>query len=73
MRLWTIVKETIWNFSTDRAMTRGAAIAYYTTFSLAPMLLIVIAIAGLVFGRRALKLKAGGALRLEESQAAADE
>src|SRR5262245_63725377 len=32
-------------------MTRGAAIAYYTTFSLAPLLLLVISIAGLVFGR----------------------
>jgi membrane protein len=31
----------------------GAAIAYYTTFSLAPLLLIVIAVAGLVFGEDA--------------------
>ena len=31
----------------------GAAIAYYTVFSLAPMLVIVIAIAGLAFGRQA--------------------
>jgi membrane protein len=63
MRLWTIVKETIWNFSTDRAMTRGAAIAYYTTFSLAPMLLIVIAIAGLVFGQDAVQGAIFGELR----------
>jgi membrane protein len=31
----------------------GAAIAFYTVFSLAPMLVIVIAVAGLVFGREA--------------------
>lgn len=36
-----------WN---DRALSMGAAIAYYATFSLAPVLLIVIAIGGLVFG-----------------------
>jgi membrane protein len=39
-----------WN---DRAMSLGAAIAFFTVFSLAPMLLAVIAIAGLVFGREA--------------------
>jgi membrane protein len=55
MRLWTIIKQTIGSFITDRAMTHGAAIAYYTTFSLAPLLLIVIAIAGLVFGRDAVQ------------------
>jgi membrane protein len=34
----------------DRASSRGASLAYYTLFSLAPLLLIVIAVAGLVFG-----------------------
>lgn len=37
----------------DRAPTIGAAIAFYTMFSLAPMLVIVIAVAGFVFGREA--------------------
>src|SRR6202047_5459335 len=37
----------------DRAPTMGAAIAYYTVFSLAPMLVMVIAIAGLAFGQKA--------------------
>ena len=37
----------------DRAATMGAAIAYYTVFSLAPMLVMVIAIAGLAFGQQA--------------------
>ena len=39
-----------WN---DRAMSLGASIAVFTVFSLAPMLLVTIAIAGLVFGREA--------------------
>jgi membrane protein len=37
----------------DRAPSMGAALAYYTLFSIAPLLLIVISIAGLVFGRDA--------------------
>jgi membrane protein len=37
----------------DRAPTMGAAIAFYTVFSLAPMLVIVIAVAGFVFGQEA--------------------
>ncbi len=37
----------------DNAMSLGAAIAFYTVFSLAPMLLAVIAVAGLVFGQEA--------------------
>jgi membrane protein len=34
-------------------MSMGAAISFYTVFSLAPMLLLVISVAGLVFGREA--------------------
>ena len=37
----------------DKASRLGAALAYYTAFSLAPLLVIVIAIAGLIFGREA--------------------
>ena len=37
----------------DQAPTLGAALAYYTVFSLAPLLIIAIAIAGLVFGHEA--------------------
>src|SRR5438046_6473184 len=40
-------------WSDDYAPSMGAAISYYTVFSLAPMLVIVIAIAGAVFGREA--------------------
>lgn len=39
----------------DDCTTQSAAIAYYTTFSIAPLLLIVIAIVGLVFGRQAVQ------------------
>ena len=39
----------------DYAPSMGAAISYYTVFSLAPLLIIVIAIAGAVFGREAVQ------------------
>jgi membrane protein len=39
----------------DYAPSMGAAISYYTVFSLAPMLVIVVAIAGAVFGRDAVQ------------------
>jgi membrane protein len=40
-------------FVEDEALSRGAAIAYYTIFSITPILIIVIAIAGLIFGQEA--------------------
>jgi membrane protein len=50
---WLLLKDTVEGFSADEALSRGASIAYYTMFSLAPVLLVVIAIAGVVFGRQA--------------------
>src|ERR1700676_259043 len=38
---------------TDNVQRMSAALAYYTIFSLAPLLVIAIAIAGLVFGEKA--------------------
>lgn len=38
------------NWSDNRAMMMGAAMAYYTLFSIAPLLMITIAVAGWVFG-----------------------
>ena len=50
---WTLLKGAVNGFVEDEALTRGAAIAFYTATSFAPVLLIVIAIAGLVYGREA--------------------
>jgi membrane protein len=51
--IWDFLKQTVASFIEDDALSRGAAIAFYTVTSIAPLLLIVIAIAGLVFGREA--------------------
>jgi membrane protein len=50
---WPLAKDTVLAFIKDEALSRGAAIAFYTVTSIAPLLLIVVAIAGLVFGREA--------------------
>jgi membrane protein len=50
---WQLLKDTVVSFVDDDALSRGAAIAFYTVTSIAPLLLIVIAIAGLAFGRDA--------------------
>ena len=47
---WTVVKQALRGFVDDRGPSMGAALAYYTLFSLAPLLLIVIAVVGAVFG-----------------------
>jgi membrane protein len=51
--VWKMLKDTVLGFINDEALSRGAAIAFYTVTSIAPVLLIVIAIAGLAFGRDA--------------------
>jgi len=50
---WKLLKVTMVNFMSDKALSHGAAIAYYTVFAIAPILVIVIAVAGLLFGERA--------------------
>jgi membrane protein len=48
-----LMKEAASSWSADYAPSMGAALSYYTLFSIAPLLIIVIAVAGLVFGDEA--------------------
>jgi len=48
-----LISETFREWNADNAPRLGAALAYYSVFSLAPLLIVVIAVAGLVFGRQA--------------------
>jgi membrane protein len=50
---WQLLKVAFAGWWNDRAMSLGASIAFFTVFSLAPMLLAAIAVAGLAFGREA--------------------
>lgn len=47
---WRLTKQSISSWSEDYAPSMGAALSYYTLFSIAPLLIIVIAVAGLLFG-----------------------
>jgi Virulence factor BrkB len=51
--VWSLLKETVTSFIDDDALSRGASMAFYAVTSLAPILLIVVAIAGLAFGEDA--------------------
>ncbi len=51
--IFSVLKETFSEWNTDKASRLAAALSYYTIFSLAPLLIIVIAIAGAVFGEEA--------------------
>jgi membrane protein len=48
-----LFKKAVDAFNEDYASSMGAALAYYTTFSLAPVLIVVIGVAGFVFGQEA--------------------
>jgi len=48
---WILVRDTFYNWSEDRASTLGAALAFYTIFSLAPILIIIVAVVGFILGQ----------------------
>lgn len=52
-KVWAVGKQSVLSFIDDNALSRAAAISFYATTSLAPVLLIVIAIAGLAVGHEA--------------------
>lgn len=49
------MKGAIAGFSDDKAMKLSASLAYYTVFSLAPLLLLVISLAGIFLGKEAIQ------------------
>lgn len=52
-RFFVLFKESFLRWMADKAPRLGAALSYYTAFSIAPLLLLAIAIAGLAFGQEA--------------------
>lgn len=48
--LWKVLMATFSSFSDDNGLKLSASLAYYTIFSIAPLLILVISIAGLVYG-----------------------
>ena len=62
-KAWALIRDTVEGFVADEAMTRGAAIACYAMFSIAPLLVVAVAIAGLAFGEEAVRSAVAEQLR----------
>ena len=60
---WQLLRASGSNFMEDRAMRLAAALAYYSVFALAPLLLIAVSIASLVLGEKALRDELAGQLQ----------
>jgi len=50
-----ILKETFNAFIDDKGLKLSASLAYYTIFSLAPMLIVLLSIGGIFYGHDALE------------------
>jgi hypothetical protein len=61
--LWTVAKEAADNWSRHKDSRQGAALAYYSVFSLGPMIVIAIAVAGFFFGRDAVNGQVASSIR----------
>ena len=53
--IFTYLKQVFTEFSEDNILKYSASLAYYTVFSLAPMLIVIISLSGLLFGREAME------------------
>ena len=54
-RIFNLLYQTVDNWIEDGALMLSAALAYYSIFSMAPLLIIAVSIAGLVFGEEAVR------------------
>lgn len=52
---WGVLKETFKEFSQDRVLRLAAATAYYAVFSIGPLLVLIVGVAGLVFGEETVR------------------
>jgi len=61
--MWQLIKETFAKWYKDNPAQRGAAIAFYAIFAIAPLLVIAVALAGSIFGIQATENQIVGALQ----------
>ena len=52
-RIWLLTRDSVNAWLEHNASSLGASLAYYTLFSIAPILVIAVAVAGYVFGSQA--------------------
>jgi membrane protein len=61
--IWGIARDTLFAWITHNASSLGAALAFYTLFSIAPILVIAMAVAGSVFGPNIAETQVLGEMR----------
>ncbi len=59
-KLWKVLMATFSGFGSDNGLKLSASLAYYTVFSLAPLLLLLISVAGAIYGKDAINNKIFG-------------
>ena len=69
---WPLLKATIENWIAHKDARQGAALAYYSVFSVGPLMVIAVGIAGLAFGPEAARGEVQGQLSGMVGQPAAD-
>jgi len=62
-RVWALARKGVDDFLNDDPFEKAAAVSYYTLLALAPLLLVVLAMAGMVFGREAVQGQIVGEMR----------
>ena len=55
--IFSFIKDVFSGFSDDKALKYSASLSYYTVFSIAPLIIVIISAAGIVFGRDAVQGK----------------
>jgi membrane protein len=69
---WHLFRDTFNNWLEDRALRMGAALAYYSVFSMAPLLLIVIGVASQIFSKEEARKQILGEIATTVGQSASD-
>jgi membrane protein len=54
-KLWNTIKETFSEFIDDNAIKLSASLSYYTIFALPPLIIVIIALCGVFFGKEAIR------------------
>jgi membrane protein len=70
--LWATTKETVNEFLQDRAMRLAAATAYYAIFSIGPLLVLTVGLAGVVFGEETVRKELADQMRAFVGEKAAN-
>jgi len=55
-QVWSLLRDTFAKWSKDNASQLGAALAFYTIFSLAPIFIIIVAVVGLILGKESVQI-----------------